>query len=378
MCTVSVREGIPGLGSLMLQSLGLDEIAQSVYRFVLERQGCSVADVASGLDISEGDANTRVDQLSELRLLRRLAGSLLPGSPSVALQSLLQRQQADLFRRQQELAETRAAANRLIAEYEEVCGVGLRNEWERLDGITAVEARTEALARQARTECLSMVPAGAQSAGSLTARRSLDQELLKSDVAISTIFQDCVYNDRVSIRYAEWLARAGGQVATVPTLPMWMVVFDRNTALLPVEPDLGCCSAFQVTGTGIVAALTALFENTWAAATPLGTTRRTLDDQPSNVERELLRLLGQGLTDEAVCKKLGIGLRTVRRMVADLMTKLDARSRFEAGANAVHRGWLEPGRGCASLRTPEPRRAGQCPNDTTFEHNQFGDYLNVS
>ncbi|CAM5486695.1 hypothetical protein SGRIM128S_07476 [Streptomyces griseomycini] len=56
------------------------------------------------------------------------------------------------------------------------------------------------------------------------------------------------------------------------------------------------------------------------------------------MEKEILRLMSQGLTDDAVRKKLGVGLRTARRMIADLMERLDARSRFEAGANAVDRG----------------------------------------
>jgi DNA-binding CsgD family transcriptional regulator len=347
----------------MLHSLGLDETAQSVYRFVLERQGCCVADVADAFTISEDAANTAIKTLTDLRLLRRLAGSLTPGSPSAALQSLLQRQQEELLRKQQEFNETRAAANRLIAEYEEVCGLGVRNEWERFDGIVAVEARMEILTRQAKGEILLMAPAGTQSTFSLTARKPLDQELLSSGVSIATIFQDCVYNDRVTMRYADWLARVGGQVATAPTLPMWMLIVDRSIALLPVEPESGCCSAFQVTGAGILTALSALFESAWTSATPLGSTRTTIDDEPSNIERELLRLLGQGLTDEACCKKLGIGLRTVRRMVADLMHKLDARSRFEAGANAAHCGWLEPRRGCPTPRTPEPRH----PNSSATE-----------
>jgi len=61
-----------------------------------------------------------------------------------------------------------------------------------------------------------------------------------------------------------------------------------------------------------------------------------------------------------VCKKLGIGLRTVRRMVADLMTKLDARSRFEAGANAVARGWLSPD------NTPRKRQRDACCDTSTL------------
>jgi len=338
----------------MLQPFGLDETAQAVYRFVLTRQGCEVAEVVALLDIPEGSVRDAIARLSELCLLRTSSDSLLPGSPSIALNSLLERQQADLLRKQQEFAATRAAANRLIAEYDEVCGAGIRNEWERLDGIAAVHARSGVLARQSRIECLSLLPGGSQSLDGLDARRALDSELLQNGAAVWTVYQDCAFNDRQSVRYAEWLTASGGEVRTAPTLPTWMLVFDRTTALLPVSPESGHCSAFQVAGAGVVTALVALFEQVWTAATPLGEQRCPGDGGPSNMERELLRLLSQGLTDEAVCKKLGIGLRTARRMVADLMAKLDARSRFEAGANAVARGWLRPD------NTPRSRQREAC------------------
>jgi hypothetical protein len=35
-----------------------------------------------------------------------------------------------------------------------------------------------------------------------------------------------------------------------------------------------------------------------------------------------------------------VSLRTARRMMADLMSRLDSRSRFQAGSEAVKRGWL--------------------------------------
>jgi DNA-binding NarL/FixJ family response regulator len=41
-----------------------------------------------------------------------------------------------------------------------------------------------------------------------------------------------------------------------------------------------------------------------------------------------------------VSRQLGISVRTTRRMVANVMERLEARSRFEAGYEAARRGWL--------------------------------------
>ena len=54
----------------------------------------------------------------------------------------------------------------------------------------------------------------------------------------------------------------------------------------------------------------------------------------------MLQLLAKRLTDEAVARALGAGLRAERRIVADLMDRQNASSRFEAGVVAARRQWL--------------------------------------
>jgi DNA-binding NarL/FixJ family response regulator len=60
----------------------------------------------------------------------------------------------------------------------------------------------------------------------------------------------------------------------------------------------------------------------------------------SDLRRFLLEQLAAGQVDEQIAVRLGIGLRTVRRRVADLMTELGADTRFQAGVEAARRGWI--------------------------------------
>lgn len=53
-------------------------------------------------------------------------------------------------------------------------------------------------------------------------------------------------------------------------------------------------------------------------------------------EREIIRLLATGLTDESAAQHLGISPRTVRRHVTGLMSRLGARSRLELGVRLAH------------------------------------------
>ncbi|MFI6354228.1 LuxR C-terminal-related transcriptional regulator [Streptomyces sp. NPDC050743] len=86
-----------------------------------------------------------------------------------------------------------------------------------------------------------------------------------------------------------------------------------------------------------------LFEACWRQATPVfgSEAQETEDDLDlSATDRALLHLLHAGLKDETTCRQLGLSERTLRRRITDLTARLGATSRFQAGAQAVRRGWL--------------------------------------
>lgn len=327
----------------MLASLGLDAEAESVYRLMLTQQEWGVTEIAAHLACAEESVRSALDRLAELNLLRRsiqAPGGLRPVSPDLGFQLLLQRQQAHLLAQQQQFAESQAAISRLLDEYSEL-RTGERHGVEYLQGIDAIQTRLEELAHRSTSECLSFMPGGAQSAASLEASRPLDQDLMERGVRVLTVYLDSVRNDTPSVEYARWLQDNGGEVRTVPALPLRMVLFDREVALLPVDPANTKKGAVQLTGPGVLTALAALFEQVWRRAALIGCSQGRDEAGLTGQERELLRLLTQGATDEIAAKKLGIGLRTSRRMMSDLMARLGARSRFEAGVLATKAGWTD-------------------------------------
>nr|WP_240971567.1 helix-turn-helix transcriptional regulator [Microbispora sp. CL1-1] len=83
-----------------------------------------------------------------------------------------------------------------------------------------------------------------------------------------------------------------------------------------------------------------LFDLLWERGRDFGAPRARDRHGLTGQERELLRFLYEGHTDEVVARKLGISIRTCRRITADLMNRLGARSRFQAGAQAAERGWF--------------------------------------
>jgi DNA-binding NarL/FixJ family response regulator len=82
-----------------------------------------------------------------------------------------------------------------------------------------------------------------------------------------------------------------------------------------------------------VQGVASLFEAAWRSATELA----VYDAQIAEIRQlapQVLDLLSQGCKDETAARALGLGVRTYRRRVAELMAALGAQSRFQAGARA--------------------------------------------
>jgi DNA-binding CsgD family transcriptional regulator len=115
-------------------------------------------------------------------------------------------------------------------------------------------------------------------------------------------------------------------------------VIDGSIAVLPADTANGSVAVLRLTS--VVTTVIELFERIWPDAVPLAGDELPADTELSGREQELLRLLAHGATDEVAAAQLGISVRTVRRMVAQIMNRLGARSRFQAGVKAADRGWL--------------------------------------
>jgi sugar-specific transcriptional regulator TrmB/DNA-binding CsgD family transcriptional regulator len=320
----------------VLESIGLDAAAESVYRALISNPDWTLADLAENVGLPAGEVRGLLDHLVELSLLRRSSRkpeAFRPVSPELGLMNLLAQSRVDLVRREKQIQEARVAIAAMSDEY--WARRAREHAVSRLEGQDAVHDRLAELTRRARRECLSFLPGGALTAAAMAANQPADQAALSRGVAIRTVFRDSARNDPATVRYARGLAEAGGRPRTVPELPLQMTTFDRDTALVRLQ-----WGALEVRGEGLLAGLIALFEQTWDAAVPFTDPPGRDTGGLSPLDRALLRLLAEGCTDESAAKRLGLSLRTVRRMTAALLERLEARSRFQAGVRAVQRGWL--------------------------------------
>jgi DNA-binding CsgD family transcriptional regulator len=295
--------------------------------------------VAAQVGVDPDEAVAALTCLEKLGLVADggALGLWRPVPPVAGLTPLLERLRSEMARKREEADAAEAVAGQLMAEYPALDVRASSGQFRPLLGLDEVNACIAEMYMSVRNEWLGMIPGARRGE-----YRKIDRDILDRGVKGRLLWQDAVRVTPSTVEYARWLTEHGCQVRTVPTLPTRMLVADREIALIPLtDADNPGEGAAVVTSPGMIASLVALFDQVWATATPIDETPLLDGDTGlTAVERELLILLSQGLTDVAVGKKLGVSERTVSRMVSAVMTRLGASSRFEAGMEAMRRGWL--------------------------------------
>lgn len=306
--------------------LGLSPAQQALYESLVAAPGGVPAEAAATADFA---------RLAELGLVNRLSAKpprWVVVEPDAAFAPLL----AD---RRQSLRQLRQRVARLGDRYQQTAVADHTQFVEVLHGRMTVRAAFVDLMRGARHEVLMCdAPPYVGSLGSATVER----EPLGRGVRMRTLY------DRESVAMPGRLTdlagfHAAGEQARVTDVPMKLVLCDRRLALLPLRTHpVEVESSLLVRDSVLLSALAALFESSWERAVPLdlGTRQATPSDAPSDGERDLLALLVAGLTDPAIAEHLGCTVRTVTRHTRRLFTRLNAATRFQAGYQAVQRGWL--------------------------------------
>lgn len=130
----------------------------------------------------------------------------------------------------------------------------------------------------------------------------------------------------------------GEEIRLLPEVPTRLGIIGQNRALMPELPGVSSMRTIVLRDPGLVGILTFYFDVLWDQAIALDSLIE--GDGREGLQDLLLTELASGARDEQIARRLGIGLRTVRRRVANLMLELGAETRFEAGVEAVRRGLI--------------------------------------
>lgn len=333
----------------MLEALGLSEQDEAVYCLSLLHPTWSVGRLAADLGVRPQQVAECHDRLIARGLLKRHPADrqlVVPVPLDALLDSLLAQDEARAAQRRWEIAQVGATLRGLVGGYTAGSAKRARLEAEYFEGVEAVRLRLEGLAQVTHHEVLSLHPGGAQSPESITASLPLDRHALRRGVMMRAVYLQGAMTDPMTWDYMRQVAAEGARIRIASQLPTRLTLIDRAVAVVPAEEQAPAGSALVIRGTAVIGALAAFFEQSWASAHPLRLRDAEIPvvfetgEQPNANDRALLRLLSLGLKDEAVARHLGVSVRTTRRQIADLLLRLEATSRFQAGIQAARRGWL--------------------------------------
>jgi len=339
----------------------LSEEATGIYLYALRNHVVDERDVAAELGIPLTAVESAIAPLLELKLLRRSSqsGDLVPVRPDIAAAELSAPVEEQIRAKTLELGNLRDQVLSLLPTYEEYRSAEVEiRPFERFSDPEEVRALLRIMTAECSTEVITVQPGGARDPQALIDALPRDVAMLDRGIRMLVMYQHPARGDLATRSYASKIIERGAEVRTTGQIAERLIVFDRKTAFIPDRGRAGQSpGAAVVRDPIIVAYLLRFFDQLWQEATPLDIAHIGYQDAVEDLKLSIVRLMARGLSDEAVARRLGMGLRTCRRHIAAIMHDLGAVSRFQAGCAAQQRGFLgassESGQAVDS-----PRRTG--------------------
>jgi sugar-specific transcriptional regulator TrmB/DNA-binding CsgD family transcriptional regulator len=322
----------------MLEAVGIDEVAESIYGAVLRRPGSTASALAISTGVQYSRARAALGRLQSARLIQRLPrrpAKYAATPPDVAVNALANE-------RQHALDSARLAVPGLLAEYRR--GSSRADPGAPIEVISGPDAalrRFRELQKAAVEELLGFDRLSSSEADGTSREVEAEASMLERGVRCRAIYETSALNVPARLQDIRHLVALGEQARAVPRLPLKLAICDRKIAMLPlITTETRTTTAVMVYSSALLDGLVDLFEAYWQR----GVRVSAAAFQPSPLaglsqqDYEVLELLQTGLKDETIARQLGVSMRTARRRISRLLTALGVGTRFQAGAEAARQG----------------------------------------
>lgn len=329
------------LGEKAVRLLGgvVDEGTLSAYLCLLTAGGCpseKAAELLGGPD--------QVQTLINLGMaeVRGPAGDQPPHIIPAAMDSALQRTLAALTR------EVLTDHERLVDGYQRMCDLSAfttsppdRSMEQLVQIITdsdEVKRLTGTLLGSVQRDWLTL--SNSPTTGPEKATRDTSAPSpVKRGARYRAIYEASCTDEAMAREKLEAMVESGAHVRLLPRIHMSMVLADEAISLVPLTSSKSG-GALLIQSSVVVGALREYSELLWERAMPLGVSGRKGHTLPQ-IRMKILRLLVEGLPDEAVAQRVDLSLTTVRRHIKSIREELGTETRFELGVVAVQQGLVD-------------------------------------
>ncbi|MFD0430435.1 helix-turn-helix transcriptional regulator [Streptomyces zhihengii] len=322
---------------------GVTAREEELYRHFLRNPGTPADDVHLLLGTDPDETPGCLERLRDLGLLQPSGtdGLVTPVDPERALARLTDRRLNELHEELRRVTRARHVIDGLRAEA--AARNGAAAGIEQLEGLADIRNRIDDLAFFAREEILAVETYPRLSAENIARSRPLDLRCLRRGVRIRNVVVRRALEDGPTAAYLRELTAHGAEIRVTSETAERMLVYDRSTALVPLDPQNTARGALLAHKSGLVTNIIALFEKIWDAAEDLAEVLRP--PAGGGVGADRAGAAGAHVhvhrgKDEAGARELAVSVRTYRRYVAELLQALGANSRAQAALLARERGWI--------------------------------------
>ncbi|MEV6201041.1 helix-turn-helix transcriptional regulator [Streptomyces sp. NPDC051771] len=325
--------------------LGLSTAEEEIYRHLLRNPGVELDDVHVLLRQDPLVSAAAVRRLRDLQVIREDGGRAWPHKPELVVNRLAQQRLDEFYSTIRTLSDLNPLVDALRREAHDRGTHAEQAPVERLMGLPAIRERLDELAFFARTEVMSSEPYDALTPENIERSRELDLRCLRRGVVLRSLVRASAVADDTTRAYLQELTAAGARIRVLDDLSELMIVYDRHTALVPVDPKVTSRGALCSSEEGIVTAVVNNFERLWAGAAEFAGAAGQGDGAPdeprlTDLQVQVLRAMCTVAKDETGARQVGAALRTYRRHISELMRILGAENRAHAALLARERGWV--------------------------------------
>jgi DNA-binding CsgD family transcriptional regulator len=324
----------------LLRIFGLSESVERVWRALLSSPAEDVGGLAASLALSEISVRRALETLASASLARpdQAPSGFAAYEPTLAVETLIARAEREVAAQRAQLQALRASVPHLADTYARARATsGAAADLDVVHSLDDIRERIFLAGERTKNDHRHLIRN--LSAATIRNTAPVDAESLARGVNQRSLIGADELADPDVYAALGVLHEMGEQIRSVSSVPTQMMIMDRHLVVLPRAPVDSSRGALFIREQTIVDLMICMFDQLWMTAQSVFGDAQA-NGAPTGRVARVLEFMASGVIDERIGRTLDIGVRTVRRDIAELKELLGVSSRTEIVAAAVRKGWL--------------------------------------